>query len=263
MLKQSPQREPRGFVRDTTSQWARSQAAQRSIPGREVVPVPGGGERDARASYQYTCSLHTLHLGCRTRDDCRKKTHKHLVTRLKTRCQHNLFLFVWIPFHWRPSGHTEGFLQVELSCGDWVCWLRQTDAAISEELKAARGAGLLNTNTRVIRDHVQVQNVMGCLRLCWMITLKLSFCNCWTYIFIVTQTERSSPEWWVLWMDSPSPPSQWPWGIWSCADRGPTSPAPGPCWKVEWRVVCSRLEPPCSLQCGTETDGDWPFFTSF
>lgn len=44
---------------------------------------------------------------------------------------------VSIPFDRGSRGHTEGLLQVELARSDGVCRLRQTDAAISEELKTS------------------------------------------------------------------------------------------------------------------------------
>lgn len=47
------------------------------------------------------------------------------------------FVFVPIPFSRGSRRHTEGLLQVELACGDGVCRLRQTDAAIPEELKTS------------------------------------------------------------------------------------------------------------------------------
>lgn len=52
---------------------------------------------------------------------------------VSTFMQHN----VQVPFSRRSRRHTEGLLQVELSCGDRVGRLRQADAAISKELETS------------------------------------------------------------------------------------------------------------------------------
>lgn len=55
-------------------------------------------------------------------------------------------VYVALPFGGWAGRHAQGLLQVEFSSGDAVGRLRQTDAAVPEELEAAGGALLLQHN---------------------------------------------------------------------------------------------------------------------
>lgn len=137
-------------------------------------------------------------------------------------CEVNIWItHVVLPFGGRAGGHAQGLLQVELPACDAVSWLRHADAAVTEELEAARGALLLHTN--ISNRHMSFN------------TEHHSH-----------PSVEFSPVWWVCWAESRSPLNQWPWGSASFDDRDPICPARGPCWRAEWRVDGWPLEPPYS-----------------
>lgn len=82
---QNHPRGPRGSARGTTSLWVQSRAEQRSTPGRGAAPAPGGDERGARASYQYTCFLHTPPHDCWDRIQERRRHSDVTATEGKTK----------------------------------------------------------------------------------------------------------------------------------------------------------------------------------